>query len=140
MSYARREEDGKDIIVFVTKEDSDRAFSSKSDSQVSTKDESSSDLESSQKAAYNPETGEINWDCPCLGGMTKPPCGETFKAAFSCFVYSTTEPKGIDCIEQFQAMQSCFREYPDIYGAELADDDDESAAAPKADSKASTDQ
>ncbi|KAH3684392.1 hypothetical protein WICPIJ_004632, partial [Wickerhamomyces pijperi] len=22
-----------------------------------------------QQSAYNPETGEINWDCPCLGGM-----------------------------------------------------------------------
>ena len=25
---------------------------------------------------------EINWDCPCLGGMAHGPCGEEFKAAF----------------------------------------------------------
>lgn len=51
-------------------------------------------------------TGEINWDCPCLGGMAHGPCGEEFKAAFSCFVYSTEEPKGMDCIEKFKFVHS----------------------------------
>jgi intermembrane space import and assembly protein 40 len=58
--------------------------------------------EDSQQGAFNPETGEINWDCPCLGGMAHGPCGDEFKAAFSCFVYSTEEPKGMDCIEKFK--------------------------------------
>lgn len=58
--------------------------------------------EATQQGAFNPETGEINWDCPCLGGMADGPCGEDFKAAFSCFVYSTEEPKGMDCIDKFQ--------------------------------------
>lgn len=58
--------------------------------------------EAGQQGAFNPETGEINWDCPCLGGMADGPCGEEFKAAFSCFVYSTEEPKGMDCIEKFK--------------------------------------
>ncbi|KAK3192648.1 Oxidoreductase [Lecanicillium sp. MT-2017a] len=79
--------------------------------------------EAGQEGAFNPETGEINWDCPCLGGMAHGPCGEEFKTAFSCFVYSTEEPKGMDCIEKFQGMQECFRQYPEIYGAELADDE-----------------
>jgi hypothetical protein len=68
------------------------------------------------QAAFNPETGEINWDCPCLGGMAHGACGEEFKAAFSCFVYSTEEPKGQDCIEKFRGMQECFRAHPEIYG------------------------
>ncbi|BGP44102.1 Oxidoreductase [Rhodotorula kratochvilovae] len=83
----------------------------------------------SQQAAFNPETGEINWDCPCLGGMADGPCGEDFKAAFSCFVYSEAEPKGIDCVEKFRGMQECFRKHPDIYGDEsedlAAEDEDE---------------
>jgi intermembrane space import and assembly protein 40 len=58
--------------------------------------------EAAQQGAFNPETGEINWDCPCLGGMADGPCGEEFKAAFSCFVYSKEEPKGMDCIDKFQ--------------------------------------
>ncbi|KAG2345599.1 hypothetical protein BDR05DRAFT_960553 [Suillus weaverae] len=75
--------------------------------------------------AYNPVTGEINWDCPCLGGMAHGPCGPEFREAFSCFVYSEKEPKGIDCVEKFKAMQTCFREHPDVYGDEIMDDDDE---------------
>jgi hypothetical protein len=71
---------------------------------------------SHSQAAYNPETGEINWDCPCLGGMAHGPCGAEFRDAFSCFVHSEDEPKGINCVEKFKAMQSCFREHPDIYG------------------------
>ncbi|KAL1608509.1 Oxidoreductase [Paraconiothyrium brasiliense] len=88
--------------------------------------------EAGQQGAFNPETGEINWDCPCLGGMADGPCGEEFKAAFSCFVYSTEEPKGMDCIEKFKDMQGCFRKYPDVYGSELesdADDDEDDLSA-----------
>lgn len=76
-----------------------------------------------QQSAYNPDTGEINWDCPCLGGMADGPCGEQFKAAFSCFVYSEAEPKGIDCVDKFKLMQDCFREHPDIYKDEIEDDE-----------------
>ncbi|GJN76392.1 mitochondrial intermembrane space import and assembly protein [Purpureocillium lilacinum] len=87
--------------------------------------------EAGQEGAFNPETGEINWDCPCLGGMAHGPCGEEFKTAFSCFVYSNEEPKGMDCIEKFQGMQECFRKYPEIYGSELTDDpaDEEAGSA-----------
>lgn len=60
-----------------------------------------------------------------LGGMAQGPCGEEFKAAFSCFVYSTAEPKGVDCVEKFKDMQDCFREHPDVYGDEIDDDEDE---------------
>lgn len=58
--------------------------------------------EGGQEGAFNPETGEINWDCPCLGGMAHGPCGDEFKAAFSCFVYSNEEPKGVECIDKFK--------------------------------------
>ncbi|KAI1851523.1 hypothetical protein JX265_012395 [Neoarthrinium moseri] len=83
------------------------------------------EAEADQQGAFNPETGEINWDCPCLGGMADGPCGEEFKAAFSCFVYSKEEPKGMDCIDKFQHMQDCFRLHPEVYGDELADDEEE---------------
>ncbi|ERF73369.1 hypothetical protein EPUS_07203 [Endocarpon pusillum Z07020] len=80
--------------------------------------------EASSEGAFNPVTGEINWDCPCLGGMAHGPCGEQFRAAFSCFVFSEEEPKGMDCIDKFKGMQDCFREHPDVYAAELEGDDD----------------
>jgi intermembrane space import and assembly protein 40 len=92
--------------------------------------------EAGPEGAFNPETGEINWDCPCLGGMANGPCGEEFKAAFSCFVYSSDDPKGMDCIDKFQQMQDCFRKYPEIYGAELQDDEEEDSASPVAGAEA----
>ncbi|KAG2150504.1 hypothetical protein DEU56DRAFT_851096 [Suillus clintonianus] len=84
--------------------------------------------EGSSGGAFNPVTGEINWDCPCLGGMAHGPCGPEFREAFSCFVYSEKEPKGIDCVEKFKNMQTCFREHPDVYGDEIMDDDEDDGA------------
>ena len=71
--------------------------------------------EAEGEGAFNPETGEINWDCPCLGGMAHGPCGEQFKAAFSCFVYSKEEPKGIDCIETFKYTASPMPSWRSIF-------------------------
>ncbi|CAG8548687.1 14625_t:CDS:2 [Funneliformis caledonium] len=84
---------------------------------------SENDSEESQSDAFNSETGEINWDCPCLGGMAKGTCGEQFKAAFSCFIYSTAEPKGVDCLEQFQKMKDCFKQHPEEYGEDMVTKD-----------------
>ncbi|CCG81576.1 Mitochondrial intermembrane space import and assembly protein 40 [Taphrina deformans PYCC 5710] len=77
--------------------------------------------EAKKEEAFNEETGEINWDCPCLGGMAHGPCGEDFKSAFSCFIYSKEEPKGSECLDAFKKMQGCFKEHEDIYG-NLVDD------------------
>ena len=116
MSYTREEEQGKDVIMFMEP----------SEATTPSKDSSSSSSDpKDQSAAFNPETGEINWDCPCLGGMAQPPCGDAFKEAFSCFVYSTAEPKGVDCVEKFKAMQDCFRANPEVYADQLDDDDDD---------------
>lgn len=56
--------------------------------------------------------------------MAYGPCGEEFRTAFSCFVYSTEEPKGINCVEKFQGMQECFKLHPDIYAGEFEDGDE----------------
>jgi hypothetical protein len=72
--------------------------------------------DAASQAAFDPTTGEINWDCPCLGGMAHGPCGPEFREAFSCFIYSEEEPKGINCVEKFKGMQDCFRAHPDVYG------------------------
>ncbi|KAJ9501894.1 Oxidoreductase [Exophiala xenobiotica] len=80
--------------------------------------------EAQSEGAFNPETGEINWDCPCLGGMAHGPCGPEFREAFSCFVFSTEEPKGMDCIDKFQNMQQCFQRHPDVYKGELEDEEE----------------
>ncbi|WFD19125.1 Oxidoreductase [Malassezia caprae] len=79
--------------------------------------------EEEAQSAYDERTGEINWYCPCLGGMADGPCGEEFKAAFSCFVFSEADPKGIDCVDKFKLMQDCFRRHPEVYADEIAADE-----------------
>ena len=96
---------GKDKVIFVTEEDH------AAPSTVVLGEDEEDEMEGLIKA-----NGEINWDCPCLQGMAYGPCGEQFKAAFSCFHYSEVEPKGSDCIPQFRDMQECFVKYPEIYG------------------------
>jgi intermembrane space import and assembly protein 40 len=71
-------------------------------------------------------SGEINWNCPCLGGMATGPCGVEFRDAFSCFHYSEAEPKGSDCYDNFKQMQDCMASYPTVYNQHL-DDEKESA-------------
>ena len=93
---------GKDKSVFITKEDYDNP-------------QATEVVVNQEEYGIILPSGEINWDCPCLGGMPQGPCGEEFKAAFSCFHYSTEENKGSDCIPQFRSMQECFQKHPDVY-------------------------
>lgn len=76
------------------------------------------------------EDGELNWNCPCLGGMATGPCGVEFRDAFTCFHYSDSDPKGSDCLESFRTMSSCMANYPGVYGSgddnPMAVDDDDS--------------
>lgn len=71
------------------------------------------------------ENGEINWGCPCLGGMATGPCGVEFREAFSCFHYSEAQPKGSNCYDAFKTMQDCMANYPGVYKQNLHEDDDE---------------
>ncbi|XP_034115338.1 mitochondrial intermembrane space import and assembly protein 40-B [Drosophila albomicans] len=104
---------GKDKVIFATKED--HAVPSKIELPPP---EAPQGLIS--------KNGDINWSCPCLGGMATGPCGVDFREAFSCFHYSEAEPKGSDCYEAFRQMQDCFQQYPTVYNkANGADDDDD---------------
>ncbi|GAA5803727.1 Oxidoreductase [Helicostylum pulchrum] len=122
--------EGKDTVKFVDEEQIERAAAGATNEgetkQEETKTTQEEEGEGEEPAsAFNPETGEINWECPCLGGMAQGPCGDEFKAAFSCFVFSEAEPKGLDCVEKFKGMQDCFRLHPDVYGDEIDDNEEE---------------
>lgn len=107
MSTCQRQ--GKDIIIFATKEDHARP--------------SSVELPPPEpQPGLILGDGSINWNCPCLGGMATGPCGVQFREAFSCFHYSTAEPKGSNCFEAFKTMQDCMAQYPSLY--KQSDDDE----------------
>lgn len=100
---------GKDKIVFVTKEDH--------------AEKSKIELPPTEPApGLLLPSGEINWNCPCLGGMATGPCGNEFRDAFSCFHYSEAEPKGSDCYDAFKTMQDCMSQYPTVYNQNIDDD------------------
>jgi intermembrane space import and assembly protein 40 len=103
----------KDIVIFEERP---------KDSKDSSTAEEPKDTKGDQMEAFNEETNEINWDCPCIADLVKPPCGEQFKEAFSCFVYSKEEVRGSDCVEQFKEMQLCFQKHPEVYGQDEEED------------------
>lgn len=114
---------GKDKVIFATKED----HATPSTVELPPADPSPGLLL---------PNGDINWNCPCLGGMATGPCGVEFREAFSCFHYSDAEPKGSDCYDAFQTMQECFSKYPTVYNQNLDDDKDmDELQAQLADSK-----
>ncbi|XP_069367708.1 mitochondrial intermembrane space import and assembly protein 40 [Paralichthys olivaceus] len=108
MSYCRQE--GKDRIIFVTKEDHEAP----SNAELIADDPN----DPYEEQGLILPSGDINWNCPCLGGMASGPCGSQFKEAFSCFHYSTEEVKGSECIDNFRNMQECMQRYPELYPQE----------------------
>ncbi|KAL0109690.1 hypothetical protein PUN28_014607 [Cardiocondyla obscurior] len=109
MPLIRKE--GKDTIIFASKED--HAVPSKINLP-----------EPEPSPGLLLPNGEINWNCPCLGGMATGPCGLEFREAFSCFHYSTADPKGSDCRKAFETMQSCMSQYPALYESKGMSTDD----------------
>lgn len=108
MSYCKQE--GKDRIIFVTKEDHEAP----SNAELIADDPN----DPYEEQGLILSNGDINWSCPCLGGVASGPCGSQFKEAFSCFHYSKEEVKGSDCIEHFRNMQECMQKYPELYPQE----------------------
>ncbi|XP_068450990.1 mitochondrial intermembrane space import and assembly protein 40 [Clinocottus analis] len=127
MSYCKQE--GKDRIIFVTKEDHEAP----SNAEL-VADDPNDPYEEQGLILPN---GDINWNCPCLGGMASGPCGSQFKEAFSCFHYSKEELKGSECIDNFRDMQDCMQRYPELYPQD--EDKGSSSQADSGSGAASTD-
>uniref|UniRef100_A0A8C6U1M7 Coiled-coil-helix-coiled-coil-helix domain containing 4b n=1 Tax=Neogobius melanostomus TaxID=47308 RepID=A0A8C6U1M7_9GOBI len=83
----------KDTIIFATKEDHEAP----SNAELVEEDPN----DPYEERGLILPSGEINWNCPCLGGMASGPCGSEFKEAFSCFHYSKEE--------------ECMQRYPELY-------------------------
>ncbi|KAK0050266.1 mitochondrial intermembrane space import and assembly protein 40 [Biomphalaria pfeifferi] len=106
MSYCKDYHYGKDQVIFATKDQ----LNEPSNAIINMEE----DEEDHPPGLILPN-GDINWECPCLGGMASGPCGIEFRNAFSCFHYSKAEPKGSDCYESFLTMQECMSHFPEVY-------------------------
>lgn len=54
-------------------------------------------------------------ECPCIAHLRTGPCGAQFSDAFVCFLKSTSEEKGSDCVNPFVALQSCIKTNPNAF-------------------------
>ncbi|KAK6790817.1 hypothetical protein RDI58_009898 [Solanum bulbocastanum] len=64
-------------------------------------------------------------ECPCIAHLRAGPCGNQFSDAFLCFLKSTAEEKGSDCVGPFVALQSCIKANPNAFSKDVLDDDDD---------------
>ncbi|KAL5982984.1 Oxidoreductase [Asimina triloba] len=69
-------------------------------------------------------------ECPCVAGLRSGPCGTQFSEAFVCFLKSTAEEKGSDCVSPFVALQNCIKANPgafskDVFDGEESKEEDE---------------
>lgn len=69
--------------------------------------------------SYNEEDLELKaqraLECPCVAELRDGPCGKAFSDALVCFIKSTAEEKGSDCVYSFLTMQACMLENPDAF-------------------------
>ncbi|XP_057524618.1 mitochondrial intermembrane space import and assembly protein 40 homolog isoform X2 [Amaranthus tricolor] len=62
-------------------------------------------------------------ECPCIADLRKGACGSQFSEAFFCFLKSTAEEKGSDCVHPFVALQSCIKANANAFTKDIVEDD-----------------
>ncbi|KAL6634811.1 hypothetical protein ACP70R_027482 [Stipagrostis hirtigluma subsp. patula] len=70
-------------------------------------------------------------ECPCLDELKKGPCGSQFIDAFSCYLKSTKEEKGSDCVNPFIAFQNCIKENKEAFIKEILEEEEKDEGAEK---------
>ncbi|XP_077232326.1 uncharacterized protein LOC143868723 [Tasmannia lanceolata] len=103
----------------VTKKDK-VIFCTKANHEVPSKYELPAPLASEEKRGVLLPNGELNWTCPCLGGLPYGPCGFEFREFFGC-IHKAQESEDPDksrtqeCFPKFAAMKECFSHFPKLY-------------------------
>ncbi|XP_062108007.1 mitochondrial intermembrane space import and assembly protein 40 homolog [Humulus lupulus] len=102
---------------------------------TSSSSSSSSSMESllAEAAAYGEEGEEESLDakaqkaleCPCIADLRSGSCGDQFSEAFLCFLKSTAEEKGSDCVHPFVALQKCIKANPDAFSKGILEEDED---------------
>ncbi|RCV07474.1 hypothetical protein SETIT_1G247700v2 [Setaria italica] len=74
-------------------------------------------------------------ECPCLDDLKRGPCGSQFIDAFSCYLKSTKEEKGSDCVDPFIALQNCIRGNKEAFIKEILEEEENDEEAEKSNLK-----
>ncbi|XP_061989854.1 mitochondrial intermembrane space import and assembly protein 40 homolog isoform X2 [Rosa rugosa] len=79
----------------------------------------------SEAASYGNDGNEAQkaLECPCIADLQKGPCGLQFSEAFVCYLKSTVEEKGSDCVHPFVILQNCIKAHPDAFSNNISEED-----------------
>lgn len=152
--YSDRSKAAMPTIQKITDKDT-LIFCRKADHEIPSKYEVPAPLPNEKRHGVILPNGQINWSCPCLGGLPYGPCGFEFREFYTC-LHNTQEdgPEGEtsiadaseekkkkrieDCFPAFTAMKACFSQFPRLYPDDDDDDEKLSKIEAKAASKADT--
>ncbi|CAL1382094.1 unnamed protein product [Linum trigynum] len=62
-------------------------------------------------------------ECPCISELRNGQCGAQFSDAFLCFLKSTAEEKGSDCVHPFVALQNCIKVNPGAFSKDVVEEE-----------------
>ncbi|XP_058754466.1 mitochondrial intermembrane space import and assembly protein 40 homolog [Vicia villosa] len=83
-----------------------------------------------QNTANVEEMAQKALECPCIADLRSGACGGQFSKAFLCFLKSTSEEKGSDCVSPFVALQSCIKANPDAFSKDILGEGESSKSEP----------
>ncbi|XP_020411273.1 mitochondrial intermembrane space import and assembly protein 40 homolog isoform X2 [Prunus persica] len=63
-------------------------------------------------------------ECPCIANLRSGPCGHQFAEAFVCYLKSTVEEKGSDCVHPFVVLQKCIKANPHAFSKDVLKEDE----------------
>ncbi|PNX80011.1 mitochondrial intermembrane space import and assembly protein 40-like [Trifolium pratense] len=69
-------------------------------------------------------------DCPCIADLKNAGCGAQFSDAFLCFLKSTSEEKGSECVNPFIALQNCIKANPNAFSKDIQGEDESKESEP----------
>ena len=72
-----------------------------------------------ENASHEDQAKKAALDHPFIQGLRSGQCGSQFSDAFLCFLESTHEVKGSDCVHPFMALQRCFKANTNAYPKEV---------------------
>lgn len=126
MSYCREEgKDGKDRIVFASREE----VSTPSQATIAQEEEEIYD----GPTGFVQPNGDLNFGCPCVGGLHAGPCGYEMREFLSSNYYHSKDkedPRGQGCDDKLDTMMSCIQKHADYYREKMSGDDDEEQEDP----------
>lgn len=100
-------------------------FATRADHEIPSKYELPPALPNEKRPGIVLDNGDINWNCPCLGGMAYGPCGHEFRQFFTCLHKNQGDDESMkaqECYPKFAVMKECMSQFPKLYPPTEDDD------------------